>query len=90
MKYDVLYDDGEEVLSNVSLEEAQAYVYKHRFDCFSRTLIMRKHYEWTRIPSQIRYCQWFSPLCGENIEHYRYTYRYSHWNYLQWVGHRYE
>ena len=45
MKYDVLYDDGEEVLSNVSLEEAQAYVDKHRFDCFSRALIMRKHYE---------------------------------------------
>lgn len=42
MKYDVLYDDGEEVLSNVSLERAQAYVDKHRFDCFSRTLIIRK------------------------------------------------
>ena len=40
--YDVLYDDGEEVLSNVSLEEAQSYVDKHRFDCFSRTLIIRK------------------------------------------------
>lgn len=45
MKYDVLYDDGEEVLSNVSLEEAQAYVDEHRFDCFSRILIMRRHYE---------------------------------------------
>lgn len=45
MKYDVFYDDGEEVLSNVSLEEAQTYVDKHRFDCFSRTLIIRKHYE---------------------------------------------
>ena len=51
MKYDVLYDDGEEVLSNVSLEEAQTYVDEHRFDCFSRTLIIQKHYEWTRIPS---------------------------------------
>lgn len=42
MKYDVLYDDGEEVLSNVSLEEAQIYIDKHRFDCFSRTLIIQK------------------------------------------------
>jgi hypothetical protein len=42
MKYDVIYDDGEEVLSNVSLERAQAYVDEHRFDCFSRTLIIRK------------------------------------------------
>ena len=42
MKYDVIYDDGEEVLSNVSLEEAQSYVDEHRFDCFSRTLIIQK------------------------------------------------
>lgn len=42
MKYDVLYDDGEEVLSNVSLEEAQAYVDEHRLDCFSRILIIQK------------------------------------------------
>lgn len=42
MKYNVLYDDGEEVLSNVSLEKAQAYVDEHRFDCFSRTLIIQE------------------------------------------------
>ena len=40
--YNVLYDDGEEVLSNVSLEEAQSYVDEHRFDCFSRTLIIQR------------------------------------------------
>ena len=57
MKYDVLYDDGEEVLSNVSLEKAQSYVDKHRFDCFSRTLIIRKHYEWRRIHQAFRYHQ---------------------------------
>ena len=34
--YDVFYDDG---------EEAQSYVDEHRFDCFSRTLMIRKHYE---------------------------------------------
>lgn len=43
--YDVIYDDGEEVLSNVSLEEAQSYLDKHRFDCFSRTLIIQKRYD---------------------------------------------
>lgn len=42
MKYDVLYDDGEEVLSNVSLEKAQSYVDEHRMDCFSRTLIIQR------------------------------------------------
>ena len=40
--YDVIYNDGEEVLSNVSLEEAQTYVDEHRFDCFSRTLIIQE------------------------------------------------
>jgi hypothetical protein len=42
MKYNVLYDDGEKVLSNVSLEKAQEYVDEHRFDCFSRTLRIQK------------------------------------------------
>lgn len=40
--YNVLYDDGEEVLSNVSLEEAKSYVDEHRMDCFNRTLIIQR------------------------------------------------
>lgn len=43
--YCVQYDDGEVVKYFDTIAEAQAYVDEHRFDCFSRTLIIDVVYD---------------------------------------------
>lgn len=49
MLYDVFYNDGEIVLSGVTLEVAQSYIDAHRFDCFSRHLVLKES-DWEDLP----------------------------------------